>query len=285
MTKHNEKDSRRAEAGTQVSRRNFLKASAAAGVGVAALGGRETAKAADTKDIKWDREVDVVVIGAGASGLPAAITARDGGASVIVMEQHFDIGGCAIMSGGMVHIGAGNRLQVENGIKDSPDLVFADWTRHDHPAARYNDREMVRKFADENLATFDFLTENGVKWEQLETFMIGASTVRRQVRPREWPIRSQLVAFDQRRNGSGIVRPLEASARSKGVEILLQHKMTSVVREEHMSGRVTGVTAVVVDRWFQPTDRTVNIRARKASSWRRAVTAGMLSCAACSIRA
>ena len=30
--------------------------------------------------MKWDREADVVVIGAGATGLPAAIVAREAGA-------------------------------------------------------------------------------------------------------------------------------------------------------------------------------------------------------------
>ena len=34
----------------------------------------------------WDLAADVVVIGSGAAGLPAAIKAADGGASVIVVE-------------------------------------------------------------------------------------------------------------------------------------------------------------------------------------------------------
>ena len=154
-----QKLSRPGETETPVSRRSFLRSGAAVGVsGAAALAGARAADAADSKDIKWDREVDVVVIGAGASGLPASIAARDGGASVMLVEQHFDIGGCAIISGGAIHIGAGNRIQQEKGIKDLPDLVFADWTRANHPAARYNDRDLVRKFADEksgDLRLFD----------------------------------------------------------------------------------------------------------------------------------
>ena len=263
MAKEEETRSRQVDAAARPSRRDFLRSSAAAGVGgAAALAGRDAAAADAAADIKWDREVDVVVIGAGASGLPAAIAARDGGASVMLLEQHFDIGGCAIISGGTVHIGAGNRIQQEKGVKDSPDLVFADWTRPGHKAARYNDRDLVRRFADENLATFDFLNENGVQWGELSGPQ-AASTVPRQVTAVEWPIRGQLVAFDQQRNGSGIVRPLEISARRKGVEILLQHKMTRVVREGHFTGPVLGVTAVQVDRWFQPTYQTLNVRARK----------------------
>jgi succinate dehydrogenase/fumarate reductase flavoprotein subunit len=40
----------------------------------------------------WDREVDVVVIGSGAAGMPAAIVAREAGASVIVVEAEPHIG-------------------------------------------------------------------------------------------------------------------------------------------------------------------------------------------------
>jgi succinate dehydrogenase/fumarate reductase flavoprotein subunit len=237
-----------------------------AGVGGAALAGlgAQSAEGAQGAGIRWTRETDVVVIGAGAAGLPAAIAARDGGAAVILVEQHFDIGGIAIMSGGAIHIGGGNRLQKQKGIEDSPDLVFADWTRPDHNAAKFNDRELVRKFADENVPTFEFLTENGLDWE--EDYVDGpaaASTVPRQVRPYEWPVRKELVAFDQGRNGSGIVRALERSARRKGVEILLSHRMTDVVREGPTSGRVIGVNIAKVDRSFAPTGETLSIRARR----------------------
>src|SRR4029450_3057567 len=44
----------------------------------------------------WDLQADVVIIGAGAAGLPAAIKAADGGASVIVVETNYDIGGHAV---------------------------------------------------------------------------------------------------------------------------------------------------------------------------------------------
>ena len=53
----------------------------------------------------WDL-ADVVVIGAGATGLPAAIAARDAGASVLVVEANYDIGGHAILSGGNVPLAA-----------------------------------------------------------------------------------------------------------------------------------------------------------------------------------
>ena len=77
---------------------------------------------ADAKSLpaKWDREADVVVIGSGATGLPAAIVAREAGASVILVEAEKDIGGHAIISGGNVPLGGGTSVQKKYGIEDSP---------------------------------------------------------------------------------------------------------------------------------------------------------------------
>ena len=80
--------------------------------------------------MEWNLSADVVVIGAGAAGLAAAVSARDHGAAVIVVEENFDIGGHAMLSGGRVQLGGGNALQKKFNIKDSPDQVFADWTTH-----------------------------------------------------------------------------------------------------------------------------------------------------------
>jgi NADPH-dependent 2,4-dienoyl-CoA reductase/sulfur reductase-like enzyme len=76
-------------ANTALDRRSFLATGAA--VGAVAAMPVQPAQAADA--IGWDREVDVVVIGAGAGGLVAAIAAREKGASVLVVEKNFDIGG------------------------------------------------------------------------------------------------------------------------------------------------------------------------------------------------
>src|SRR5258705_5214555 len=80
------------------SRRKFI-TRGAFGVGATALVGVATQdEAAAQRVTKWDRSADVVIAGAGASGLCAAIMARDQGASVIVVEQNHDIGGHAMVS-------------------------------------------------------------------------------------------------------------------------------------------------------------------------------------------
>src|SRR5207302_4832131 len=138
-----------------MDRRRFLTSGAAGAVAVAALPA-QPAQAADA--VNWHREVDVVVIGAGAGGLVAAIAAREKGASVIIVEANFDIGGRAMMSFGGLYIGGGNRLQKEIGTQqqDTPDAVFADWSRPEKPMGRYSDRALVRTYAENNLDLFDW---------------------------------------------------------------------------------------------------------------------------------
>jgi FAD binding domain-containing protein len=238
----------------KVSRRAFL-STGAAGVALAGANAQE-ANAQSVSQPNWDRSADVVVIGAGVAGLPAAITARDLGASVIVVDENFDIGGRGILSGGRVHLGGGHALQQKAGIKDAADQVFADWVRHDTLDARYSDRDLVRVFADENVPTFNFLVENGVKFNERPIGPERASTVPRTFVTVEWPIASQVIAPGRARSGSGLVRQLEVAARQKGAEILLQHEMKSIIRERAGSGKVLGITA-------NHNGATVNIQARK----------------------
>ena len=237
-----------------VSRRDFLKKGGTVGVGATALAGLG-ASHAEAQDF-WDMSTDFVTIGAGTAGLAAAVSALDHGASVIMVEENVDIGGHGICSGGNVHLGGGTSNQQKFGIEDSADQVFLDWVRHDDRESRYSDRDLVRAFADENAATFEFLIENGVQFQDHLTGPGGASSVRRQQRTVQWPIASERVTHHPTRVGSGLVRALEKSASAKGAEILLRHKMTSIVRQGPTSGRVLGITAT-------HDGRTVNIRAGK----------------------
>jgi succinate dehydrogenase/fumarate reductase flavoprotein subunit len=220
----------------------------------------------------WDREADVVVIGSGAAGLPAAIVAREAGASVIVVEAENHIGGHAITSGGNLPLGGGTSYQKKHGIKDSPDLFFqdlTDWTvveSNGFPPYRYNDREIIRVFADNSVAAFEFLLAHGVKVIDRPPnsvgHEIGVSVLRTmQIDVADWPMVHTGGPADptdtEIRAGAGLIRPLEAAARKAGVEILLKHRMTAIHRANSNSGRVTGIA---VDH----NGKKLNIRARKA---------------------
>jgi len=252
----------------KINRRTLL-----AGGGVAAsIAGTQQASAAPA--VKWNRVVDVVVVGAGATGLPAAIVAREAGNSVVIVEAEAHAGGHAICSGGNMPLGGGTSFQKKWGVKDSPDLVFQDLTDWSVTSAngsadyRYNDREVIRAFADNCAATCEFLIAHGVVFVDKAPDTQGGNSVGSSV-PREmhcapvdWPlIQTGKPADPDKRltmsTGNGLMHPLIASARKAGVEILLSHRMKSIHRQGAQSGPVVGVTV-------EHEGKTINIRARKA---------------------
>jgi hypothetical protein len=202
----------------------------------------------------WDLEADVIVVGSGAAGLPAAIKAIEAGASVIVVEANYDVGGHAILSGGHMALGGGTSAQRKYNIVDSPEAVFADLTDwsvtqpNGSPDFRYNDREVMRAFADHCALTFEFLLANGVEFMDKAPDNHGASNTGNSA-PREnhafWTKGAGLESPNAAA-GTGVIRPLEASARSKGVKFLLNYKMTSILRDlrgEGVAGPVSGIAA------------------------------------------
>ncbi len=238
----------------EVSRRDFLKKGATLGVGAAALG--VGAEAVSAQDISWDHEADFVTIGAGTAGLAAAVSALEHGASVIMVEENYDVGGHGLVSGGNVHLGGGTSRQRKFGIEDTPDMVYNDWVRFDHRDSRFSDRDLVRVFADWNASTFEWLIKHGVVFQDNYSGPGAASQVARQGRTVQWPIAEERVTHHPTRVGSGLVRALEKSARAMGVEVLLEHRMTEIIREQPFSGSVLGIVA-------EHRGTRVYIRARK----------------------
>ena len=207
----------------------------------------------------WDLEADVLVIGSGAAGLPAAIKAIEGGSSVIVVEANYDVGGHAILSGGHMALGGGTSAQKKYDIPDSPDTVFSDLTDwsivqpNGSPDFRYNDRAVMRAFADHCAQTFEFLLANGAEFTDKAPDNHGASTTGNSA-PRENHAFWTKGAGSESPNaaaGTGVIRPLEASARAKGVKFLLNYKMTRLIREpdrEEKPARVIGIMAQYTPR-------------------------------------
>ncbi|HEX6523855.1 MAG TPA: 3-oxosteroid 1-dehydrogenase [Streptosporangiaceae bacterium] len=111
-----------------LSRRQMLRA-AAAGAGVALGGGllsRDPLSPAVTPAAAATRPVagtyDVVVIGAGAAGMTAALTAAKRGMSVVVVEKAATFGGSLARSGAGVWI-PNNEVILAAGVPDTPALA------------------------------------------------------------------------------------------------------------------------------------------------------------------
>jgi hypothetical protein len=179
---------------TALSRREFFKKGAAAGVGATVLAGGVAEAQQAPAAITWNYEADVVVIGSGSVGLIAALRAQQLGASVIILEQNFDVGGKLVHSGGITSLGGGDPIQQrdvaaadpqglgltapilpKDDMTDSVELLFTDltdWSVVDsaaYPTYRYNDRDQHRAFADNAPATRQFMIDNYVRFARIST--------------------------------------------------------------------------------------------------------------------
>ncbi|GAB4658940.1 flavocytochrome c [Mycobacterium avium subsp. hominissuis] len=70
-----------------------------------------------------EHDYDVVIVGAGAAGLAAAIEASEAGATVLLIEGSDTVGGASRLSSGVI-MGAGTRFQQALGIEDSPEALY-----------------------------------------------------------------------------------------------------------------------------------------------------------------
>ena len=107
--------------------------------------------------------VDLLIIGAGISGLSAALEAARAGASVLVVDMSTVGGGHAILSNGAVSI-VGTPLQEQRKIADSPQLAEKDFLARGED----NDMRWVAAYVrDSRQWLYDWLTDLGVSFENL----------------------------------------------------------------------------------------------------------------------
>ena len=100
---------------------------------------------------------DLVVVGAGTAGMPAAMEAATRGLKVALVEKSDRVGGTLHYSSGQMS-GAGTRLQRARGIHDTPDLHFEDVMRISRGTA---DRGLVRRAVELGGETIDWLMDHG----------------------------------------------------------------------------------------------------------------------------
>lgn len=107
-------------------------------------------------------ECDVLVIGSGASGMSAAVTAAAHGLGVLVIEKEPKFGGTTARSGGWLWI-PGTSLAKEWGINEEPDLART-YLRHE--AGNSFDAERVDAFVEHGPRAVDFfITQTQVRFD------------------------------------------------------------------------------------------------------------------------
>ena len=175
------------------------------------------------KGATFPTSVPVVVIGAGACGLCAALAATEGGAEAIVLERDDRPSGSTALSTGLIPA-AHTRLQKSLGIDDSPEQFAADIVAK---AKGQLDKAMAMVVARASGPTIDWLAErHGVAFRLVEGFLYPGHT---QYRMHGTP----------NRTGSELEAALLAAAERAGVDIVTSALVTDLYA--HEDGRIAGV--------------------------------------------
>jgi fumarate reductase flavoprotein subunit len=172
--------------------------------------------------------VDVLVIGAGACGLSAALAACDGGAQVLVLERDKVPLGTTAMSTGLIPA-AGTKIQRAADIEDDVELFANDLLRKSKGTA---DADFVRAICSQATDTIDWLSDkHNVPFSLFEAG--GALPGHSRARLHGTPSRT----------GEELIASLLSSAEGAGADVMTSALVTGLVTDG--KGRVTGV---VIDR-------------------------------------
>ena len=119
---------------------------------------------------RFDEEADVVVVGLGAAGAAAAIEAARAGARCIVLERASGGGGTSALSGGVLYLGGGTKLQRACGYEDSPEDMFAYLMASTGDAP---DEAKTRLYCEGSVEHYDWVVAQGVPFKS--SFYLGVS--------------------------------------------------------------------------------------------------------------
>jgi fumarate reductase flavoprotein subunit len=147
--------------------------------------------------------IPVVIVGAGACGLSAAIRIRDAGIECVVLERDAMPSGSTALSSGLIPA-AGTRLQKALGIEDSQALFAQDVTRKAHGQATPH---LVAAYTHAVAQAIDALERHGITFQVLDGFLYPGHSVRRMHSVPEL-------------TGAALMASLERSATTAGADIL-----------------------------------------------------------------
>jgi len=175
--------------------------------------------------VKKDRKADttdIVIVGAGAAGFTAAITAHDAGAKVIILEKQPITGGNSMLAAGGMNA-ANTRMQAIKGVKDSPELMYKDTMTG---GKNVNDPALVKILADKSSESVDWLTSIGA--DVSDVGRLAGARVNRAHRPTGGAA-----------VGAHLVDVLRRNAAERKIEVRVNSRVVEVLRSK--DGRVTGV--------------------------------------------
>ncbi|MCY4236912.1 MAG: FAD-dependent oxidoreductase [Rhodospirillaceae bacterium] len=166
---------------------------------------------------------DVLVIGAGACGLIAALTAQEHGATVIVLERDSVPAGSTSLSSGMIPA-CKTRLQADAGVDDSVERLSADIMAKNHDGANPT---VVRAICREVGPTVDWLVDkHDIPLRLVDGFLYPGHTVRRMHAP-------------PGRTGAELIGALTTAAARAVIDIITDARVDQIIAAQ--DGTVAGV--------------------------------------------
>ncbi|PSM52268.1 flavocytochrome c [Campylobacter blaseri] len=203
-----------------ISRRDMLKMSIV-GASSLALSSVNANASENEKDIKFDEEWDVVIIGSGFAGLAAGVTAAKRGNKVLVLEKMGRVGGNSVINGGGFAV-PNNPLQKKEGVKDSDELFINDCLK---AGLNINHLELLQTIAERAKDTFNLTLECGTEYYD-KLSHLGGHSVPRTINTKNG-------------SGSGIVHPMVAAfEKIPNTEIRKRTKFDDFILE---TNKVVGV--------------------------------------------
>ncbi|MGN0134532.1 MAG: FAD-dependent oxidoreductase [Anaerotignum sp.] len=173
-------------------------------------------------------ETDVIVVGGGASGLAAAISAAEKGAAVMVLEKANTTGGCANMAMGL--LGVETKPQKDMLIGITREKAFEKFMEYTHWRS---DAKLVKKYIDQSASTIDWLMDMGVEIAVPSKYFPGSEATWHIIKPQTGKIGLRAAAT--------MIKIMTERAQELGVEIRLETPVKSLIKD---NGEIIGVTAM-----------------------------------------
>ena len=197
-----------------------------AGVTLAKADKKALKKAA--RELPKTSNYDVVVIGAGGAGFSAAITARNAGANVVLLEKMPAVGGNSLISGAEMNV-ARNWVQPKLGINDdSPELHAQDTFKGGDGKG---DMKVINVMTHEALDAAKWCRDYlGVRFEDDNLFFFGGHSRKRALIP-------------VGHTGTEFIAKFQAKADELGIPVITNMKAEELIKDK--DGRVVGVKATM----------------------------------------
>ena len=197
-----------------------------AGVTLAKTDKKALKKAA--RELPKTSNYDVVVIGAGGAGFSAAITARNAGANVVLLEKMPAVGGNSLISGAEMNV-AKNWVQPKLGINDdSPELHAQDTFKGGDGKG---DMKVINVMTHEALDAAKWCRDYlGVRFEDDNLFFFGGHSRKRALIP-------------VGHTGTEFIAKFQAKADELGIPVITNMKAEELIKDK--DGRVVGVKATM----------------------------------------